>query len=567
MAGLRTSLQGRASLGALVSLGHIPTQGGGGYPINGQRILWDPDYDSDCDDVAELALLLQLQKLGECTIIAVGVASNNVYAAPAVKASLAYAGRGQIQIGAYQGTSIGGGNISLFTQQVVNAFGSPNNETRSAYDTAVNVYRRALAASPDGSVKIIIGGTGTNIAALLQSAADGISPLTGAQLVAAKVSEIHVMAGAFQSSTTAENNVLYDIPAANVIASSAAQKIYNGYEVGNDVYTLIPNVNDGNDPFRLAWSLYNPGNDLRSSWGCITVLTAVRGLASGLFSYSALGNVSFADPSSYTTFTANASGTSRYASKVATADAIATVCNDLISAFMRDLHVTGGIQDQALAEWTMDEGGSFTWTDDRSGRARRQNINFTASQRPTWLALGSGKPVLDFATTQVMTTGYTLPSTERADMIINAVAKFDTIVGTQQIVTRVGGGTQKYQLRVVAGVLQYVSFNEAGVATTLTFGSLTAGVWYRIQIRISGTEVKAYVNGVQSGATGTLAGTQRFSTVDNAGPWVGARNNGGSYIEGMDGQLSYLSYYPITSDVALIDARMAALSSAKGITF
>lgn len=48
MAGLRTSLQGRASLGALVSLGHIPIQGGGvpanALTLNGQPITLNGQY-------------------------------------------------------------------------------------------------------------------------------------------------------------------------------------------------------------------------------------------------------------------------------------------------------------------------------------------------------------------------------------------------------------------------------------------------------------------------------------------------------------------------------------------
>ena len=53
---------------------------------------------------------------------------------------------------------------------------------------AVEVYRKALAASPDRSVAIASIGFSWNLEALLKSQPDSISALNGTQLVAQKVS-------------------------------------------------------------------------------------------------------------------------------------------------------------------------------------------------------------------------------------------------------------------------------------------------------------------------------------------------------------------------------------------
>ena len=56
--------------------------------------------------------------------------------------------------------------------------------------TAVEVYRQVLAEAEDNSVVISAIGFATNIADLLRSGPDDKSPLTGSELVAAKVKTV-----------------------------------------------------------------------------------------------------------------------------------------------------------------------------------------------------------------------------------------------------------------------------------------------------------------------------------------------------------------------------------------
>ena len=68
-------------------------------------------------------------------------------------------------------------------------------QRRDQVPDAVIVYRRALAAAADHSVAIAAIGFATNLAPLLRSGPDAISPLTGMQLVAKKVKVIVYQGG------------------------------------------------------------------------------------------------------------------------------------------------------------------------------------------------------------------------------------------------------------------------------------------------------------------------------------------------------------------------------------
>lgn len=298
-----------------------------------QLLIWDTDLDSDCDDIAATALITGFVKSGEATLLAATVASENAYAAPAMRALLSNAGLGGVPIGAYQGSAIGGPTDSKYTQQVAALYGD-RTETRSDYSNAVAVLRQALSGAPDGSVKIVTGGTLTNIAALLRSPPDSISPLSGAQLVAQKVSSINSMGGNFTNPAGEENNIRFDIDAANyVAANSPVDVIWSGYEVGNPVKTTVPITGEVDTAFELGWSLSSSQqvNGTRSSWDLTAIHYAVRD-PSSLYTVGGSGGLLSFDANSLTHFTGNAGGRNAFISKVASDTTIANELNAVIAS-------------------------------------------------------------------------------------------------------------------------------------------------------------------------------------------------------------------------------------------
>jgi inosine-uridine nucleoside N-ribohydrolase len=98
-------------------------------------------------------------------------------------------GRTGIPVGAYHGGVSPGSSNSAWAQPIAAQFGTAD-DVRSNYPDGVTTLLTALAAAANGSVTYVSTGFLTNLAALLQSFPDSSSPLTGTQLVAAKVAEI-----------------------------------------------------------------------------------------------------------------------------------------------------------------------------------------------------------------------------------------------------------------------------------------------------------------------------------------------------------------------------------------
>ncbi len=102
---------------------------------------------------------------------------------------------------------------------------------------AVDVYRRALASQPDNAVVIASAGYLGNLADLLKSPADAISPLSGRDLVARKVRTLVAMGGGYPS-RSGENNLAGDPAAAQYVSANWPTKlVWSGYEVGDVVHT------------------------------------------------------------------------------------------------------------------------------------------------------------------------------------------------------------------------------------------------------------------------------------------------------------------------------------------
>jgi hypothetical protein len=114
---------------------------------------------------------------------------------------------------------------------------------------------------------------------LLNSSGDEYSPLTGPELVSAKVSELVVMGGDYPAGY--EYNFWGDnsLRTAHVINNWPGPVIFSGYSMGLNVSSGGRLMREGpsTDPVRSAylWYTYNVS---RSSWDPLTLLYAMHGL-------------------------------------------------------------------------------------------------------------------------------------------------------------------------------------------------------------------------------------------------------------------------------------------------
>ncbi len=242
-------------------------------------IIFDTDIGTDVDDAGALAILHVMADRGEAEILAAMSANQNRWCAPAIDVINTYYGRQDMPIGC----SRTGPDPEEWYHDTVGDYPHDLTASDDAPD-AVALYRRILAAQPDQSVTIVVVGWLTNMADLLNSKPDRYSPLTGSQLVKAKVKELVAMGGRWPNSPGKEGeyNFHMDGAAAHKVISDWPGKImFTG--LGQDVMTGARLVAQGpkNNPVPAFYRNFFKGHKVseRSSWDLIAVLYAVRGLS------------------------------------------------------------------------------------------------------------------------------------------------------------------------------------------------------------------------------------------------------------------------------------------------
>ncbi|EMI19656.1 inosine/uridine-preferring nucleoside hydrolase [Rhodopirellula maiorica SM1] len=281
-------------------------------------LIFDTDIGNDVDDVLALGMIHALQSRGECELLAVTITKDHELAAPFVDAVNTFYGRGDIPIGVCRsGVTNTAGRFNVLASQQDNGKLRYPHDLASGNDApdAVAVLRKSLVDADDGSVVIAQVGFSTNLANLLSSKADDVSPLSGAELVQQKVRLLSIMAGAFTDSHK-EYNLIKDIPSAKKIVNDWPTPIvWSGYAVGKSL--LYPHQSILTDygyvdhhPLAEAYILYQPPPHDRPTWDLTSVLYGVRP-NHGYFELSEPGKVQMADDG-VTTFDAAANGRDRY---------------------------------------------------------------------------------------------------------------------------------------------------------------------------------------------------------------------------------------------------------------
>jgi inosine-uridine nucleoside N-ribohydrolase len=275
-------------------------------------LIFDTDIGNDCDDVLALGMIHALQSRGECELLAVTITKDHEMAASFVDAVNTFYGRDDIPIGVCRGsqTTPEIGKFNPLARKMDGDRLRYPHDLKSGDEApmAVEVLRRALAQAVDGSVAVVQVGFSTNLANLLKSQADDISPLSGVELVERKVRLLSIMAGAFQKipegkgnlATHNEYNVVQDIPSAQYLALHwPTEIVWSGFEIGialpyphqsilND-YRYVPH-----HPLPEAYIAYEPPPHDRPTWDLTSVLISVRP-HHHYFDLSPVGRVDVAD--------------------------------------------------------------------------------------------------------------------------------------------------------------------------------------------------------------------------------------------------------------------------------
>ncbi len=244
-----------------------------GRPI---KVIIDADLDSDVDDVGALAMLLNLNKVGEIDLIGVIVTSDDPYAPICAAALNTFYGFPEIPVGFLQDQPVLT-NHSRYTKDIANGYPSKIKSWEHA-EEAVQLYRKLLSQSSKESVIIVTIGHLSSLQRLLQSEPDHLSPLNGSQLVMEKVKKWICMGGQFPEGK--EANFYRPDPQSTVYCVNNFEKevVFCGWEAGNLVITggeWLKDKLEPDHPVYRAYELYNNFKG-RQSWDQLAVLQLIK---------------------------------------------------------------------------------------------------------------------------------------------------------------------------------------------------------------------------------------------------------------------------------------------------
>jgi len=249
-------------------------------------VIFDTDMGPDYDDAGALAMLHAMADSNECRILATVASNKHPRIAAVLNVFNTYFGRPEIPVGVPVGNAADMGAPQKWDSLITATYPHKLKSNDQAED-ALKLYRRILAAEPDSSVTIVTVGFLTNMANLLASNGDELSPLDGASLIRKKVKRLVCMAGNFDdpAETFKEFNVVKDAASAKAAFDGwPTPIIFSGFEVGVKIFTGLPLIHNdriSNSPVKdvFARSIPLDPNDKngRMSWDETAVLAAVRG--------------------------------------------------------------------------------------------------------------------------------------------------------------------------------------------------------------------------------------------------------------------------------------------------
>lgn len=239
--------------------------------------ILDTDVGGDCDDMLAIAYMIYAQQHSMVKIKAVTQCNACPGGTSLIRTAFEFLREPAPLIGEPVGNALSADN---YCTSVLDRFGSDH----LTYPDAVTVLRRALADSSDAILCAI--GPFNNIAALLESKGDEISPLDGVSLVREKCAKVVVMAGGFVKGEDGLNrpewNALCDVPATKTMVQLCpVPLVFLPFEAGLDMLTGGPLMDKYGDGTPLTLSYYLTGDTReiggRHSWDPATLLYAIEG--------------------------------------------------------------------------------------------------------------------------------------------------------------------------------------------------------------------------------------------------------------------------------------------------
>ena len=252
-----------------------------------RAVILDTDIGPDCDDVGALVCLIDYAKKYGFPILGICNCTSNKAGTGTIDAVCRHCGIETPYLGQWSGEGFQDEPAChKYNDAVAEKFSEAyRNGTLKTADE-VTFYRTLLAGAEDDSVMIITIGMFNDLAALLRSGADEISPLSGMELVKAKVNCLVSMAAILPEGR--ECNVISDYKAAEAVFNEWPTAVYlSDFHIGWKIMTGYEHIQDPAvfeaHPLALAYHLYTrgwthlPAEGMNSSYDLTAIQFAVEG--------------------------------------------------------------------------------------------------------------------------------------------------------------------------------------------------------------------------------------------------------------------------------------------------
>lgn len=245
-----------------------------------EKIWIDTDLGADCDDAGALAIANVLHNLGKCKILGMTHTTTAKYAGAGIEViNNYYKNIFEIGVNKRDLHYFDDKKYDAFLSQMAKKFAlSP--KPKEEYEEALILLRKLLAK--EENITLICIGQLNNLAALINSKPDDISPLAGLELMQKALKKIVVMGGYFDNNISladlsAEYNIVSDIDASKKICLIKNIPVYFcDFKLGSNVFTGGNIVEEYElNPVAFAYKKYANGN--RPSWDLLTVYYAIYG--------------------------------------------------------------------------------------------------------------------------------------------------------------------------------------------------------------------------------------------------------------------------------------------------
>lgn len=228
-----------------------------------KKIIFDTDWWTDVDDACAIRLARNLQDQGLIQLAGVCLSALDSTSIPSISAFLSEEGLGDIPVGVDKRSDCYPGSPS-YRSTILENCPAGRYSHADGCDDCVEFYRKILSQT-EGKTDIVAVGFPNTLARLLESGPDGISDLTGEELIKKKVGHLWMMAGKYPEGK--EHNFCLNgysrKSGAAVCADWPTEITFLGFEVGirvkaggklseDDILKKILNVH-GSFQGRYAW--------------------------------------------------------------------------------------------------------------------------------------------------------------------------------------------------------------------------------------------------------------------------------------------------------------------------